>query len=119
MPSKKQPTVPEWQVILEDIQSQNRATIEAVEAARLAVEQRIDRVDQDSRGRGAVLEMAIRHVGAEVGALTSVVQENSVDIRGLKAGIQEHSVEIRKLSGKVEAMVRIEERVTALEQRRD
>jgi len=175
MPSKKQPTVPEWQVILEDIQSQNRATIEAVEASRLSLEQQIDRVERDSRSRDAVLEMASRRVSADLRDLTSVVQENTTDIRalkegiqeqtieirglkeglqvntveirglkaglqehgaeirglkaglqdngveirGLKAGLQDHGAEIRTLSDKVGAMVRIGERVTALEQRRD
>jgi len=129
MPRKKQPTPPSMQsiadvmhshgIVLEDIRSQNRATIEAVEATRLALEQRIDRVEQDSKSRDAVLGLAIRDLAVDVRDLKSVVQENSVDIRSLKAGIQEHTGEIRTLSGKVEAMVRIEERVTALEQRRD
>ena len=99
MPAKK-PKAPEppWQVILEEIRSQNRATIEAVEASRVALEQRIDRLDQDSRARDAVLELSIRD---------------------LRVGVQQNTVDIRDLAGRVESLARIEGRVSALERRFD
>jgi cell division protein FtsB len=83
-------------LLIEDMRSQNRATIEAVEASRQALEQRIDRVDQDSRARDAVLELAIRE---------------------LKVNVQQNSIDIRDLTGRVEALARIDERVTAIERR--
>ena len=90
---KRQPTpppsssAPAWQVILEEIKSQNRSTIEAVESSRAALEQRIDRLDQESRARDATLELAIRQLRAD----------------------------IRRVEGKVERLAPLEERVAALE----
>jgi hypothetical protein len=126
MPGKKQskPPEPPWQLVLErletieeridrgiestrafveDIRSDNRTTIEAVEAARVALEQRFERLDHDSRGRDATLELAIRDLRVNV-------QQNSVDIRQLQGDVQ-------GLAAKVEAQARIEERVAALEKR--
>jgi hypothetical protein len=89
-------------VILEDMRSQNRATIEAVEASRLALEQRIDRLDQETRARDATLEFAIR-------SLTVNVQQNTVDIQQNTVNIQQNTLDIRDLSAKVETLARLEE----------
>jgi hypothetical protein len=83
-------------LLLEDMRSQNRATIEAVEATRLALEQRIERIDQDARARDAMLEVAIRD---------------------LKVSVQQNSLDLRDLGGRVESLSRIEERVAAIERR--
>jgi hypothetical protein len=40
MASRKSPSAPEWQVILEKIEAQNRMTIEAVEVNRAVLEKR-------------------------------------------------------------------------------
>lgn len=100
MATKKQPTTkasePPWQVIREEIRSQNRATIEAVEASRAALEQRIERLERDSSSRFQGLEMAVR--------------ELRLDARQLQA-------DMRSLDVKVDALSRLEERVTALEKR--
>lgn len=106
MPSKKRTPEPSLQmivdemrshsVILEDMRSQNRMTIEAVEASRLVLEQRIERLDQETRARDASLELAVRN---------------------LHVSVQQNTVDIRDLSGKVEALARLEERVSALERR--
>lgn len=89
--------------LVEGIRSDNRTAIEAVEASRVALEQRIERLDQESRARDATLELAIRD-------LRVTVQQNSVDIRQLHG-------DVRGLAAKVEALARIEERVAALEKR--
>ncbi len=39
MPSRKGQAAPAWQLILEEVQSQNRATIEAVAATRVEIRQ--------------------------------------------------------------------------------
>jgi hypothetical protein len=90
-------------VLLEDMRSQNRLTIEAVEASRLALEGRIDgleqglqRVERDSLVRDSALELGIRELRVEV-------QQNGLDIRDL--------------AGRVEGLARIEERVAAIERR--
>jgi chromosome segregation ATPase len=83
-------------LLLEDMRSQNRVTIEAVEATRRALEDRIDRLEQDTRSRDGLLEVAIRD---------------------LKATVQQNGMDIRDLGGKVEALTRLEARVTAIERR--
>jgi len=54
------PTERPWQVILEQIRSQNHATIEAVESLRAALVRRLESVDEDSRARDSLLELAVR-----------------------------------------------------------
>src|SRR6266545_6678565 len=83
-------------VILEDIRSQNRATMEALQATRAALEEKIDQVDRNSQARDAVLEAAVR--------------QNSKDIR-------ENSEGIRVLTTRVDALGPLDERVSALERR--
>ncbi|HEY8148603.1 MAG TPA: hypothetical protein VIK51_06835 [Vicinamibacteria bacterium] len=90
-------------VILEDIRSQNRATIEAVEATRAALEERIDRVDRESRERDLVLEAAVRD-------LRKTVEQNSADIR-------QNSTDIRSLDARVEALGPLDQRISVLERR--
>jgi cell division protein FtsB len=78
------------------MRSQNRATIEAVESTRRALEQRIEHLEQDTRSRDALLEVAIRE---------------------LKVSVQQNSLDIRDLAGKVEALARLDERVATIERR--
>jgi predicted RNase H-like nuclease (RuvC/YqgF family) len=114
---------PAWQVILEEIKSQNRSTIEAVESSRTALEQRIDRLDQESRARDAVLEGAIRHLGADlrridanVEKLDGKVTELDGKVERLDGKVTELDRKVEKVDAKVEGLVVLEERVTALEQ---
>lgn len=91
MPSKKQPPKPVGpprQIILEEIRSQNRATIEAVEASRAALEQRIERLEHDSRSRDATLEMAFRELRLTVQQLQGDVKGLQGDVRGLTAKVE-------------------------------
>ena len=76
-------------VILEEIRSQNRATIEALQATREALETKIDQVDRNSQARDVVLEAAVR--------------QNSKDIR--------------ILATRVDALGPLDQRVSALERR--
>lgn len=98
MPAKKpiKPEQPPWQIILEEIRSQNRATIEAVQASHAALERRIERLEQDTSKRDGMMEMAIR--------------ELRLDVRQLQA-------DVSGLGVKVDALAHLEERVSALEKR--
>src|SRR5262245_32390042 len=110
MPSRKKQDAPSWQVILEDIRTQNRTTRGAVAAARIVLGSRVGRLDQESRARDAAQELAIRQnsleireLKAETRELKAGVQQNSLDIRELKAetgelkaGVQQNSLEIRE-----------------------
>jgi chromosome segregation ATPase len=135
MPSKKGRPEPRWLVILEDIRSQNRSTLEAVEASRVALEGRLDVLDAEVRARFAVVEAAVRNLGQDTrelkqesrdlrADLTRFDQESrardtslEVALRELKVNVQENSVDIRDLAAKVEALSRLEARVSALERR--
>jgi len=90
-------------VILEEIRSQNRATIEALEATRTALEAKIDEVDRNSQARDAVLEAAVR--------------QNSKDIRQNSADIVKNGEHIRVLTTRVDALGPLDQRVSALERR--
>jgi hypothetical protein len=97
-------------VLLEDIRSQNRATIEAVGATRAGLEEKLDRIDRDSQGRDAALAAAIRD-------LRRTVEQNSTDIRQNSAYIGRNGDDIRSLAARVEALGPLDQRVSALEQR--
>jgi chromosome segregation ATPase len=59
MPSRKSPLAPEWQVILERIESQSRLTIEAVETNRVVLEDRTQAVATDLGERFTNVETAV------------------------------------------------------------
>jgi hypothetical protein len=69
MPSKKGRPEPRWLVILEDIRSQNRSTLEAVEASRVAMVGRIDRFEQKTESRFTVVEAAIQSNNMRIASL--------------------------------------------------
>jgi chromosome segregation ATPase len=125
-------------VILEDIRSQNRATIEAVEATRAALEERIDRVDRDSQARDADLGTAVRslrksveqnsadiqHNSADIRQNSEDIRQNTADIRQNTADIRDNSADIvkngediRTLTARVDALGSLDQRVSALERR--
>jgi uncharacterized protein YlxW (UPF0749 family) len=60
-------------VILEDIRSQNSATIEALQSTREALEAKIDQVERNRQAREAVLEAAVRQNGKDIRLLTTRV----------------------------------------------
>jgi chromosome segregation ATPase len=129
MPSKKGGTrlrgvpsgadAPAWQVILEEIKSQNRGTIEAVESSRTALEQRIDRLDQESRARDAVLEGAIRHLGADLGRVDAKVTALDGKVTELDGKVAALDGKVTELDGKVAALdgkvTELDGKVTALD----
>jgi hypothetical protein len=136
MPTRKKQPEPPWQVILEEIRSQNRATIEAVEVNRETLERRTDQLEEtltarmDDLGTGLTARMddlergLTARLDALEKALSRVDQESrsrdaslDVAIRELKVSVQQNSVDLRELATKVTAVTRLEERVAALERR--
>ncbi|MCM2258606.1 MAG: hypothetical protein NDJ94_23490 [Vicinamibacteria bacterium] len=108
-------------MILEEMRSQNRLTIEAVEATRVVLEGRLDRIERESRDRDGLLGLAI-------GELRTTMERNDRESRdrdnGLELALRETRVDLRvvqaqglELSAKVDALTRIESRVAALERR--
>ncbi len=118
MGTRKSPSAPQWQVILEEMKSQNRSTMEAVEAFRQSIEERIDSLDRDSRDRDGLMALALtdlrqevrqhttdltelkrlslRH-GGDIAELKDLGQQHSADIAELKDLGQQHSADIAEL----------------------
>ena len=104
MGTRKAPSAPQWQVILEDIRSQNRSTMEAVEAFRQSIEERIDRLDGDSKDRDGLLALAItdlrrevRQQGSDLTELKRIGLKHGGDIGELKELGLRHSSDIAEL----------------------
>ncbi len=110
---KKEPDPP-WQVILKEIRSQNRTTIEAVEVNRETLGRRMDDLEKSLTARLEVLEKALSRVDQESRSRDASLE---VAIRELKVSVQQNGVDLRDLGAKVEALTRLEERVAALERR--
>src|SRR5260221_7381653 len=110
MPKGKKPSLTRGHgVILEEMRSQNRATIEAVEKIRVSVEQRMDRFEHDTVDRFTVLEAAVRQNSADSRKNSDDLRQNTVDIR-------QNGEDIRALSARVDALGSLDRRVSALEQ---
>src|SRR5215213_6018087 len=85
-------------VLLEEMRAQNRATIEAVEATRVALENKIDTLARETGGRLTVLETAVRQNSTDIRQNSTDIQKNSDDIRKNGEDIQKNSEDIRKNS---------------------
>src|SRR6266536_1862406 len=88
-------------VLLEEMRTQNRAAIEAVEANRVALEDKIDALARETGGRLAILETAVR--------------QNSADIRQNSEEIRRNSEDIRMVSARVDALGSLARRVAQLD----
>jgi hypothetical protein len=111
MPGKKPPPKdpqpppgPGWQIILEEILSQNRATIEAVQSSRDELKRDIAELRENTDVRFQVLESAVSQNGADI-------RQNSADIRVLQR-------DVRNLAERVDNLSGLEVRVAALERQR-
>jgi chromosome segregation ATPase len=110
MPAKKRPARPKappadasgpaWLVILEDIRSQNRLTIETVDARHEEMRREL----QNFRGE----------VRADISALRTIAQGQSIDIRDLKTGLARVEAKVQNVETRVE---NIETRVENTETR--
>jgi hypothetical protein len=122
---RTRPPEPPWQVILEDIRSQNRATIEAVEASRVEMNARFDHQHAATDGRFTVVEAAIRGVASDVAVLKTDVAVLKTDVAVLKTDVAVLKTDVASLKtnlgrveDKVDGLSPLEARVTALERRR-
>jgi len=113
MPSKRQPSAPQWQVILEEVRSQNRSTIEAVEASHAAVEGRFDRLEEETRSRFEVVKAAIQATNKTVESTREALdqriersdQDNRARFAALEATIQRLDQESRSRDASLEIAV--------------
>jgi hypothetical protein len=122
MGSRRSPSAPQWQVILEEIRSENRATLEAVMTFRTTLDAGLDRVEQQGQARDDLAFSAIRAIqrkldehSMDLTDLKQLVTQHGTDIAQIRVDLRENTIEIRGLSQKVDALNRIEDRVAALE----
>jgi chromosome segregation ATPase len=94
MGTRRSPSAPQWQVILEEMRSENRATLEAVLAFRSSLEARIERLDVESRDRDAAASLAVADLRREV-------RQHSSDLTELKRLALRHGGDIDGLKGDV------------------
>ena len=123
MPGKKSP--PAWEVILEEIRSQNRITIEAVQSTRDELKREIAERQERTDGRLQTLESAVRQNSTDIQALRGdvrvlqgdvrVLQTDvgilQTDVRVLQTDVRTLQTDVRTLTGRVE---RLEEKVDTL-----
>jgi methyl-accepting chemotaxis protein len=107
---------------LEEMRSQNRATIEAVEATRVALEAKIETVGRATGDRLTVLETAVRQNSADILKNSEDIRKNSEDISRNSEDIRRNSEDIRKngedirvLTERVDALGPLDHRVSKLE----
>jgi hypothetical protein len=91
MASRKSFSGGPWQVIVEEMRSQNRATLEAIMGCRASIEGRLDRIEREWRDRDAALALAIADFRRDL-------TQHGVETRELKVTVQENTVELRSLT---------------------
>ncbi len=84
-------------VLLEQIQEQNRATIEAVVSSEQKTGRRIDELDVRLTRRVEALELAVQMNSADI-------RQNSADIQEMRVDIQKNSVDIQEMRGDIREM---------------
>jgi archaellum component FlaC len=123
---------PAWQVIIEDMRSQNRIAMEAAETFYSRLDRKIEERGEKTDAQIQGLTLAVRQNSADIHALGSAVRQNSTDIQalqgdvqGLKADVEELKGDVRTLKGdvrdltdKVDDLSSVKARVASLERQR-
>jgi chromosome segregation ATPase len=117
-------------VLLESMQEQNRATIEAVHALEGRMNARFDDLERRLTLRIEALEIAVRKNSEDIRKNSEDIRKNSEDIRKNSEDIRKNSEDIQELQARVDALAlelkrkpdadalkALEERVARLEQR--
>ena len=111
------------EILLEEIRSQNHATIEAVEALGARLHGEMEDLDRRLGGRIDVLSVAVRQNSEGIRGLKVAVGQNTEDIRELKVAVGQNSEAVARIDRKLDrkadtaAVSALEVRVTTLEQR--
>ena len=122
-------------ILLEAIQEQNRATIEAVFASKQELVQRMDEMRRELTLRLKVVEAIVKKNSEDIRKSSEDIRKNSEDIRKNSEDIRKnseqirlnteelgrHSEELRRIAAMLErksdqaSLIALEKRVTALE----
>jgi hypothetical protein len=88
-------------ILLEAIQEQNRATIEAVFASKQELEQRMDEMRRELTLRLEVVQAIVKKNSEDILQNTEGIRKNSEDIRNNSEDIRKNSEDIRKNSEQI------------------
>lgn len=91
-------------VLLEQIQEQNRATIEAVHSLDQKMMRRFEETDERNERRFQALMAAVQLNSELIRTNTEAIRKNSEDIRRNTEVLSRHGDELSRLSGAVESM---------------
>ena len=110
MASRKSPSAPAWQVILERIESQNRMTIEAVEASRAVMDDRFRALESHVGWRIGNLGTAMKAVNGRFDRLEALIEarEAALDRRLalIEASLEKIDRDSRARDGSLEVALR-------------
>ncbi|MET0555823.1 MAG: hypothetical protein ABW221_22475 [Vicinamibacteria bacterium] len=114
MPKKTSPPPPEppWQVILADIRSQNRAT---VEASRAASSLELQEFREEATSNFGIVFGVLREHSSDLRAIKVDVAESRTDVAVLKTDLAAIKSDLRQVDGQVGHLSALEPRVAALE----
>ncbi len=109
-------------VILEEIRSQNRATLEAVEAHRGEFRREIQELRSATRADVDVLKSAARELVSDVAVLGSALQGVAADLQQLKTDLAGLREQVARTDAVItadyrERLERLERRIEAIERR--
>ncbi|MCL4821802.1 MAG: hypothetical protein KJ067_21930 [Vicinamibacteria bacterium] len=117
MATKKKVAGGPWEVVLEQMASQNRLTMEALEVTRVELGSRIDALGQGLTTRIEDLERA--HVTTRL-QLSQDIADTRADLGALRAEHAATRTELSEMRGEVSAVRdQLVERIDSLEQRID
>src|SRR3990172_9159585 len=110
---------PAWQVILEEIRSQNRTTIEEVQTVRAVLDARISSFEQTTAARFETLETAVRSNGRDLRRLETKVDKLETTVQRIDTRVEAIETKVERIDTRVEAIEtkveRIDTRVEAIE----
>ncbi len=110
-------------VMLEQIQEQNRATIEAVRSSETTLRRELSEVEDRLKLRVDVLDAAVRMNSEDIRKNSEAIRQNSEDIRQNSVDILRLNDQVEKLTVAVQekpdtaSMTRLEQRVRRIEER--
>jgi len=110
-------------ILLEAIQEQNRATIEAVFASKQELQRNMDETRRELTLRLGAVEAIVKKNSEDIRQNSEDIRKNSEQIRLNTEELGRHSEELRRIAAMLErksdqaSLIALEKRVTALEKR--